>query len=145
MWITGRLIKDPELLTTSKGTPNCQFCIAVNRPVVRDGVKETDFINCIVWNKQAENLVKYQRKGNLIGVQGQFRTDKYEINGETKYKSYVLGEEVEFMEPKKDIPNDEKQEEKQVEREAKKEETNNGGFRTFRLDEIEIKDEDLPW
>lgn len=138
--MTGRLIKDPELTKTSKGTPNCQFCIAVNRPVVRDGVKETDFINCIVWNKQAENLVKYQRKGNLIGVQGQFRNDKYEINGETKYKTYVLVDEVEFMEAKKDIPNDEKQEEKEVEKES-----TNGGYRTFRLDEIEIKDEDLPW
>ena len=133
MWLTGRLIKDPELTKTVKGTPNCQFCIAVNRPVVKDGVKETDFINCIVWNKQAENLVKYQRKGNLIGIQGQFRTDKYEINGQTKYKSYILGEEVEFMEPKKDIPKDE---EKEFE---------NMSTKTITQDTLEIKDSDLPW
>ena len=133
VWLTGRLIKDPELSKTSKGTPNCQFCIAVNRPVVRDGVKETDFINCIVWNKQAENLVKYQRKGNLIGIQGQFRTDKYEINGETKYKSYILGEEVEFMEPKKDIPKDEEKEFESM------------STKTITQDTLEIKDSDLPF
>lgn len=136
VWLTGRLIKDPELSKTNKGTPNCQFCIAVNRPVVRDGVKETDFINCIVWNKQAENLVKYQRKGNLIGVQGQFRTDKYEINGETKYKSYILGEEVEFMEPRKDTPEDEKQEETIY---------NNMSTKTITQDTLNITDEDLPF
>ena len=134
--ITGRLTKDPELSTTSKGTPNCQFCIAVNRPVVRDGVRETDFINCIVWNKQAENLVKYQRKGNLIGVQGQFRTDKYEVNGETKYKSYILGEEVEYMESKKDAPVEEKQE---------MNEFNDMSTKTITQDTLEIKDSDLPW
>jgi single-strand DNA-binding protein len=133
VWITGRLIKDPELTKTTKGTPNCQFCIAVNRPVIRDGKKEADFINCIVWNKQAENLVKFQRKGNLIGVQGQFRTDKYEVNGQTRYKSYVLADEVEFMEPKKDIPNDEKQE------------FENASVKTVTQESIEINDEDLPF
>ena len=136
VWLTGRLTKDPELSTTSKGTPNCQFCIAVNRPVVRDGVRETDFINCIVWNKQAENLVKYQKKGNLIGVQGQFRTDKYEVNGETKYKSYILGEEVEYMESKKDTPVEEKQE---------MNEFNDMSTKTITQDTLEIKDSDLPW
>lgn len=136
VWLTGRLTKDPELSTTSKGTPNCQFCIAVNRPVVRDGVRETDFINCIVWNKQAENLVKYQKKGNLIGVQGQFRTDKYEVNGENKYKSYILGEEVEYMESKKDTPVEEKQE---------MNEFNDMSTKTITQDTLEIKDSDLPW
>lgn len=136
VWLTGRLTKDPELSTTSKGTPNCQFCIAVNRPVVRDGVRETDFINCIVWNKQAENLVKYQRKGNLVGVQGQFRTDKYEVNGETKYKSYILGEEVEYMESKKDAP---------VEKKQEMNEFNDMSTKTITQDTLEIKDSDLPW
>lgn len=141
VWITGRLIKDPELTKTTKGTPNCQFCLAVNRPIVRDGKKETDFINCIAWNKQAENLVKFQRKGNLLGIQGQMRIDTYEINGEKKYKNYVLVEEIEFMEAKKEMPNDEKREEKEAERKAQ----NNGGYKSIRLDEIEINDEDLPW
>lgn len=136
VWLTGRLTKDPELSTTSKGTPNCQFCIAVNRPVVRDGVRETDFINCIVWNKQAENLVKYQSKGNLIGVQGQFRTDKYEVNGETKYKSYILGEEVEYMESKKDAPVEEKQEINEF---------NDMSTKTITQDTLNITDEDLPF
>lgn len=132
VWITGRLIKDPELTKTIKGTPNCQFCLAVNRPIVRDGKKEADFINCIVWNKGAENLVKYQRKGNLLGIQGQFRTDIYEVKGEKKYKSYILVEEVEFLDYKKDNPVDNK-------------EYKDISAKTPRQESVEISDDDLPW
>ena len=132
VWITGRLIKDPELTKTIKGTPNCQFCLAVNRPVIRDGKKEADFINCIVWNKQAENLVKYQRKGNLIGIQGEFRTDIYEVKGEKKYKSYVLVNELEFLDSKKDNPVDNK-------------EYKDISAKTPRQETINYSDDDLPW
>ena len=99
--LTGRLTKDPALEKTKNNISKCQFSIAVNRPIVRDGKKETDFITCIVWNKLAENLVKYQRKGNLIAIYGELRTDTYESNGEKKYKSYVLGQEIEYLEAKK--------------------------------------------
>lgn len=132
VWITGRLVKDPELTKTIKGTPNCQFSLAVNRPVIRDGKKEVDFINCIVWNKGAENLAKYQRKGNLLGIQGQFRTDIYEVKGEKKYKSYILVEEVEFLDYKKDNPVDNK-------------EYKDISAKTPRQESVEISDDDLPW
>ena len=92
-----------------------------------------DFITCIVWNKQAENLVKYQRKGNLIGIQGQLRVDTYETNGEKKSKSYVLCEKIEFLEAKKDMPNDEEKDFKKV------------SSKTITQDNFEITDEDLPW
>ena len=92
-----------------------------------------DFITCIVWNKQAENLVKYQRKGNMIGIQGQLRVDTYETNGERKYKTYVLVENIEFLEARKDITNDEEKEFNKI------------SSKTITQDTIEITDSDLPW
>ena len=66
--LIGRLTKDPELKQTSSNLVYCRFTIAVDRPFSKDNA--TDFINCVVWRKQAENLCKYQKKGNLIGVTG---------------------------------------------------------------------------
>lgn len=126
-FITGRLTKDPVLEHTKNGVPTCQFNVATNRPVIRDGKREADFITCIAWNKQAENLTKYQRKGNLIGVQGSLRIDNYEINGEKRHKTYILVENVEFFDSKK------------------KEEIENLSTKTITQETIEIEDKDLPW
>ena len=133
VFITGRIVKDPILEHTKSGIATCQFNIATNRPVNRDGERQVDFITCIVWNKQAENLVKYQRKGNMIGIQGQLRVDTYETNGERKYKTYVLVENIEFLEARKDIPNDEEKEFNKI------------SSKTITQDTIEITDSDLPW
>ena len=104
-WLTGRLSKKPELRKINENSCVCDFTIATNRPTNRDGEKVADFINCRVWNNQAENLCKYQDKGNLIGVSGEIRTDNYEVNGTKKYKTYVLTNNIEFLESKKnDIP-----------------------------------------
>ena len=104
-WLTGRLSKKPELRKINENSCVCEFTIATNKPTNRDGERVVDFINCRVWNKQAENLCKYQDKGNLIGVSGEIRTDSYEVNGTKKYKTYVLTNNIEFLESKKnDIP-----------------------------------------
>ena len=131
--LTGRLTKNPVLEATKNGTSICQFTLATNRPVIRDGKRETDFITCIIWNKLAENLVKYQRKGNLLGIQGELRVDTYESDGKRKYKSYVLVEEVEYLESKKDMTKDEEVDFNKVSAKTKREE------------QIKITDDDLPF
>lgn len=131
--ITGRIVKDPVLEYTKSKIPTCQFTIATNRPVTRDGEKQTDFITCVIWNKAAENLVKYQRKGNMIGVYGNLRVDNYEVNGERKYKTYILVQEVEFLEAKKDISKDEEREFDKV------------SSKTLTQETIQITDDDLPF
>lgn len=132
--LTGRITKDPVLEHTKNGTPICQFNIATNRPVIRDGKREVDFITCIIWNKSAENLVKYQRKGNLVAVLGELRVDTYkDKNGENKYKSYVLVNEVEYLEAKKDMSDDEYEEFQNMSIKKKDKET------------IKIEDKDLPF
>lgn len=128
VFLTGRLTKDPTLEHTTKGTPFCRFTLATNRPVVRDGEEKADFITCMSWNKQAEVLCKYQKKGNLLGVQGTFRVDKYESQGETRYKSYVLCQDIEFLSSKKT-----------------NEEMNNLSIKTETQETIEYDDEDLPF
>ena len=70
----------------------CEFSVAVRRDE-----KTTDFINCVVWNKQAENLVKYQSKGSKISVLGSLCVDKYQAGDKTKYKTYVRVNEIEFL------------------------------------------------
>ena len=100
--LTGRLTRDVELRATPQGNFVCEFTLATNRPVVRDGERVADFVTCIVWNKQAENLAKYQNKGNLIAVEGNIRTNSYkDKNGNTRYKTYVLVNTIEYLGAKK--------------------------------------------
>lgn len=90
--LIGRITKDLELRNTSKGTPVCEFTLAVNRDK-----ENTDFITCQIWNKQAENLCKYQQKGSLISLIGEIRTESYEISDKKHYRTYVLVNQVEYL------------------------------------------------
>lgn len=131
-FLTGRLVKDLELKKV-KDYKVCEFTLATNRPTTRDGKRETDFINCMVWGSQAESLVKYQRKGNLLGVFGELRTDKFEVEGNTRYKTYILVSNIEFLESKKEMS---KEESTEFDKISSKTETQT----TFDYD-----DTDLPW
>ena len=91
--LIGRLTKTPELRTTPKGKQVCSFTIATNRINNEDA----DFIDCVVWDKQAENLCKYQVKGSLIGISGQLRVERYEVSGVKKTKTYIQVNEVEYL------------------------------------------------
>lgn len=96
--IIGRITKDLEVRTTNNQKSVCEFTLAVNRT----SSEGTDFINCIVWNKPAENLAKYQGKGSLIAVTGQLRVETYKGNDDkTRYKTYVLANNIEYLESKK--------------------------------------------
>ncbi len=105
--LTGRIVNDLELKQTSTGKYICEFRLATNRPTNRDGERVADFINCRVWNKQAENLVKYQTKGNLIAVIGRMQVDAYkDKDGNNKSYNYLLVEELEYLEKKKEEANE---------------------------------------
>lgn len=103
--ITGRIANDLELRATTTGKSLCDFRIATNRPFTTDGERKADFISCRVWNKTAENLTKYQTKGNMIAVSGRLQVDSYtDKEGKTRYNTYVLVEDLEYLEPKKEQP-----------------------------------------
>ena len=100
--LIGRLTKDPELRTTPTGRNVCQFSIAVNRTYTGvNGEREADFINCVVWDKQAENLVKYQKKGNQIAVDGRIQTRNYDDkDGKKVYVTEILASNISFLDAK---------------------------------------------
>ena len=94
--IIGRLTHNPELKYTTSGKPVCEFILACNR--LSDG---TDFITCVCWNSQAENLSKYQNKGNLVAVSGKLTVDTFnDTSGNKRYKTYVLVNNLEYLTPK---------------------------------------------
>jgi len=108
--LVGRLTKDPELTYTALGRPFLQMTLAVNRPYRnQQGMTETDFIYCKVWNKSAENTSKYCQKGSLIGVLGTIQTRSYEDQeGKRIYATEVNVHTVRFLDKKR--PNAESEE-----------------------------------
>ena len=100
--LIGRLTKDPELKKTNSGLSYVQFNLAVNRNYTnKSGEKQADFINCVAWRTQADNLVKYIKKGGLIGIEGEIQTRTYDDkNGTKKYITEVLCNSIEFLESK---------------------------------------------
>jgi single-strand DNA-binding protein len=97
--LVGRLTKDPDLRYTPNGVPVATFTLAVNRPFNKE---ETDFINCVVWKKAAENVANFLKKGSLAGVDGRIQTRNYEGQNGKVYVTEVLAESVQFLEPKKE-------------------------------------------
>ena len=100
--LIGRLTKDPELRYTSSNIPTVTFSLAVNRPFQnQNGVREADFINIVMWRKQAETAKKYLSKGSLIAVDGRIQTRNYDgTDGKKVYVTEVVADSFEFLESK---------------------------------------------
>ncbi|MGE7672954.1 single-stranded DNA-binding protein [Lysinibacillus sp. NPDC094403] len=100
--LVGRLTKDPELRYTPNGIASCRFTLAVNRTFTNEhGERDADFVNCVAWRKQAENLANYQRKGNLLGIEGRIQTGSYEgQDGKRVYTTDVVADIIQFLEPR---------------------------------------------
>lgn len=100
--LVGRLTKDPELRYTPNGIACTRFTVAVNRTFSnQQGEREADFISCIAWRKQAENLANFMRKGNLIGVEGRIQTGSFEgQDGKRVYTTDIVADSVQFLEPR---------------------------------------------
>ena len=92
--LLGRLTKDPELKYSQSGKAFCKFSIAVQREFKKD---EADFINCIAWDKRAETICEYLRKGRRIALQGRLSVRSYEKDGETKWITEVIVDKFEFV------------------------------------------------
>ena len=92
--LLGRLTKDPELKYTQSGKAFCKFSLAVTREFNRE---EADFINCVAWDKRAETIAEYLRKGRRIALQGRLSVRSYEQNGETKWITEVIVDKFDFI------------------------------------------------
>ena len=102
--LVGRLTKESDLRYTSDGTATATFSLAVNRPFKSaNGEREADFINCVIWRKNAENFANLTRKGSLVGITGRIQTRNYENKeGQRVYVTEVVAENFALLESKKD-------------------------------------------
>ncbi|MCY1585515.1 single-stranded DNA-binding protein [Staphylococcus pettenkoferi] len=100
--LVGRLTKDPDYRTTPSGVSVATFTLAVNRTFTNaQGEREADFINCVVFRKQAENVSNYLFKGSLAGVDGRIQSRSYENQeGRRIFVTEVVCDSVQFLEPK---------------------------------------------
>lgn len=102
--LVGRLTKDPELRYTPSNQAVATFSLAVNSNFKsQNGEREADFINCVIWRQQAENLANWAKKGALIGITGQIRTRNFENQqGQRVYVTEVVANDFQLLESRKD-------------------------------------------
>ena len=98
--LIGRLTKDVELKYTPANQAVAQFVLAVNRTFKNaNGERESDFINCVIWRKSAENFANFAKKGALIGITGRIQTRNYENQqGQRVYVTEVIAENFQMLE-----------------------------------------------
>lgn len=130
--LVGRLTKDIELRTTDNGKNVVKFTLAVNKDK-----EHTNFINCVVWNKVAETMAKYCKKGDLIGINGEIQTGSYENSkGDKIFTTEVLANKISFLSTKQEEKKSKIQEQQEVLKEVVEEDP----FKSFGEN---LTDEDL--
>ncbi|AGZ17324.1 single strand DNA binding protein [Lactobacillus phage PL-1] len=98
--LTGRLTKPVDLRYTQSGTAVGSFTIAVDRQFrSANGERETDFINCAIWRKSAENFANFTHKGSLVGIEGHIQTRTYDnAQGQKVFVTEVIVENFALLE-----------------------------------------------
>lgn len=150
--VVGRLTRAVDLRYTSNGTAYASFTLATDRDFKnQNGEKETDFINCVMWRKPAENLANYTKKGSLIGIEGRIQTRNYDNQqGQRVYVTEVLAERFHFLESSKTANNDVLNNEGTNTLAFNKNQNSNGNFAnsdpfTSGGDVFNVNDDDLPF
>ena len=105
--LIGRLTRDPELrYIPGAGTAVTRFSLAIDKQLSKDkkvemeskGQPTADFINIVVWAKQAENCANYLAKGRLVAIQGRLQSGSYDKDGTRVYTTDVVANQVQFLE-----------------------------------------------
>lgn len=148
--LVGRLTKDPEFRTTQSGIDVATFTLAVNRNFTNaQGEREADFINIIVFRKQAHNVNNYLSKGKLAGVDGRIQSRSYENQeGRRIFVTEVVADSVQFLEPKNSNGSQQDTYQQQAQSQTQRgQNTKPQGQNPFANanDPIDISDDDLPF
>ena len=99
--LVGRMTKDPVLRKTGTGASVTSSTVACDRRIKTEGQPTADFINCVCWNKVADNTAQFTHKGSLVGVEGRIQTRSYDDqSGRRVYVTEVVADSVQFLEPK---------------------------------------------
>ena len=105
--LVGRLTQDPEIKVTESNKEVVRICVAVNRSFKNpDGIYETDFIDCTLWEGLAKNLSEYCHKGDTIGIRGRIQTNYYEKDEQKIKRLEIIAERVTFLSSSKNKVND---------------------------------------
>ena len=99
VFLIGRLTRDPELRYTGSNVAVASFTLAVNRAYTnQSGEREADFINIVVWRKQAENVKNYLSQGSQVAIDGRIQTRSYDgEDGKKRYVTEIIADNVEFL------------------------------------------------
>lgn len=100
--LMGNLTRDPELRVTPKGTPICQFSLAINRQFKMESGEsreEVIYVDVEAWGKQGETIAKYCTKGRPLYVEGRLRLDQWEDKNtkEKRSRMKVVLEQFQFL------------------------------------------------
>lgn len=118
VYLIGRLTENPETKVYEDGKEKLTINLAVQRSFKNeDGLYETDYLRCVLWNALAEHTCEYCRKGDLVGIKGRIQTRSYEDDeGTVKYITEIIVDKISFLasakgkENKEDLMNDEVEE-----------------------------------
>lgn len=138
--LVGRITRDPELrYTPQQNQAVATFNLAVNRQFKNaNGEREADFINCVIWRQQAENLANWAKKGSLIGLTGRIQTRSYENQqGQRVYITEVVADSFQMLESKGGIKQNEESQNNTAPNFARSNSNDIPG--------TEISDDDLPF
>ena len=144
--LIGRLTRDPEMRTTGSGTTVTRFTIAVTRTYQdQNGERGADFINCVAWRKQAENIAKYCTKGSQVAVDGRIQTGSYDAQDGTKrYTTDIICDNVTFLGSKNDNANNNSNYSSEPTQSMPTSDISEDPFKDFG-EEIALSDDDLPF
>lgn len=137
--LVGRVVRDVELRYTPSNVAVATFTLAVNRTFKNEnGDREADFINCVMWRQQAENLANWAKKGALIGITGRIQTRSYDNQqGQRVYVTEVVAETFQLLESKGQGNQQEQQ--RQAQQQAP------DFSRSASTNPLDISDDDLPF
>ena len=108
VYLIGRLCEDPVTKEYEDGKSMLTINLAVQRSFKNEnGIYETDFIRCILWNGIAAQTSEYCKKGDLVGVKGRIQNRSYDDSGEKKYITEVIVDKVSFLASIKDTVSEE--------------------------------------
>lgn len=147
--LIGRLTKDIELKYTQAGKAVGTFTLAVNRSFKNaQGEREADFILCQIWDKSAENLANFTKKGSQIGIEGRIQTRNYENKeGQRVYVTEIVVNQFHLLEPRPQSEQPQQQNQQQYNQpEAQQNNYNyNGDSRMLEGAPVNVDSDDLPF
>ena len=106
IFLIGNLTNNPELRQTQSGASVARFGLAVNQRYKNaDGEQKENvcFVNIVAWNKLAEAVEKYLKKGKSVFVEGRLNQNKWEADGQKRSKMEVIAKTIQFLSPPSNV------------------------------------------